>query len=137
MTKIIFPGGGGAAGGGAASGANIGAGTQVWVSGIPMGDYLSPHTTSGATLGAATQIYVSGTAIGDYLSEHPAGTTPIDARAATGDLDPNASGTLDMGSTTLSWGSGFFNGVVLTAESDGSQWALQVDATGGLSTTAL
>ncbi len=218
MSKIIFPAGGAAAGAAGVSGANIGGGTQVWVSGIPMGDFMSPHTaglftqqsgidlmlradfaasgaaekptTSGTVVGAGTDLYVSGISVGDFLSPHTAslftqqsgadlmprasfaasgnaggiplsgtaigastqmwisgisvgdklgagGGNPIDARAATGDVDPNASGTLDMGSTTLSWGSGWFNGVVLTAETDGSQWALRVDDAGGLSTTAL
>lgn len=67
------------------SGAVVGAGTQVYVSGIPLGDraYTEAEVTSlaeafveggaadpasGVNVGAATQLYVSGVSVGDYLT---------------------------------------------------------------------
>jgi hypothetical protein len=83
----------GSAGGVPMSGTTVGAETQLFVSGVGVGDYLSPHRTdadintladaraevfveggtgdpvSGVNVGAATQLYISGVPVGDRLGQ--------------------------------------------------------------------
>ncbi len=131
------------------SGIDVGASSQMWVSGIAIGDFLSAHTTelftqqsgadllprssfaasgaaekpvtSGTVVGAGTDLYVSGISVGDFLSA--GGGNPIDSRAATGDVVPNASGTLDLGSVSAPWRavralSGIFGSGTVTIDND-------------------
>jgi hypothetical protein len=142
------------------SGVDIGAFSQMWISGIPVGDFLSPGGGAadgsgiGRIIGSGSPteitpsdlnllgsgsvavliqdtdtIVISGAAGGG-------GGTPVDARAATGDIEPNASGTLQLGDLTVPWASGWMDTLVLF-DSDGQGWAVTVKTNGTLQTTAI
>jgi hypothetical protein len=61
----------------------------------------------------------------------------VGGNAAGANVVPSGSGFASIGEPALPFSSGVFDQIVLTAETDGSQWILKVDASGGLSTTAV
>ena len=141
-----------------ASGVNVGAATQMYISGIAVGDFMAAAAGAdgsgiGRIIGSGSPteitpsdlnilgsggvavliqdtdtIVISGAAGG--------GGTPVDARAATGDIEPNASGTLQLGDAGLPWSSGWMNTLVLY-DSNGVGWQLTVNTMGKLITTEL
>ncbi len=152
--------------GGVSGEAEIGAATQIFVSGIPVGDFLSPHTTdhgalggladddhtqyiladgtraftgtaSGeASFGVATQLYVSGIAVGDFLIPGGGGGgNPVDARAATGDIISDTQNTHAIGTSGARFdvvhaqSGNFASGIVLNSP-NGSGWLITIQNDG-------
>jgi hypothetical protein len=160
-----------------ASGVNIGAATQIYVSGVSVGDFLSTAapgspvdsraatgdispdtdvaydlgsessrwgsghfllasgvTVSGTDMGASSQVWISGIPVGDNLGQ--GGGSPVDARAATGDILPDTSGAYQVGATGTPFGSGAFDALVLN-DTNGVSWRITVGTNGKLTTTSL
>ncbi len=96
-------------------------------------------SVSGTNVGAGTQMYISGIAVGDFLGGGGGGN-PVDSRAATGDILVDADSSYTLGNSPSSgWQdvfatSGHFaSGIVITAP-NGSGWLLDLDNAGILST---
>lgn len=99
MSKITFFGGGGGGGASSTSGANIGAGTQIWLSGIP---------------------------IGDHLDKGAAGS-PVDGRAVTGNIITDTYGSYGLGNETYPFASGVFSsGIAITYNQTSPQSGIQL-----------
>ena len=82
---------------------------------------------------AETQIYISGISVGDKLG---AGGGAADFSAIAEPMLPDTSGIRDVGSFTKVWASGFFDGIVLAdSDSANTYWKLTVDSGGTLTTT--
>lgn len=90
------------------------------------------NVASGIHVGAESQMWISGIPVGDYLGG--GGGNPVDSRAATGDITVDTSGAYNLGELNAPFNSGFFNRVVVYAP-NGSGWYIDVDNDGVLQTT--
>jgi len=62
-----------------------------------------------ADMYAETQMYISGVAVGDFLSAGGGGGNPVDSRAVTGSIVPDAVKTYGIGDGQTPFGSGLFD----------------------------
>jgi hypothetical protein len=100
---------------------------------LHLADGTTSGTMAMGNLYAETQIYISGMAVGDMLG---GGGGAADFSSVAEPILPDTSGIRDIGSFTKVWASGFFDGIVLADNDPaGTLWKITVDSAGTLTTT--
>ena len=141
------------------SGTTVGAASQMYISGVAVGDFLgggggaSDGSGVGSIIASGSTIYPSDLTIAGAgtVTASVAGSTltisgiaggggsgsPVDSRAATGDILVDTSGAYMLGSKAKPFASGAFDSVVLLASGDGSAWRMRVNTDGSLYTESI